>query len=115
MSTRSTIWVETEDGFEGIYSHYDGYIENNGKILFEHYDTLEKVQELIAHGELSVLGESVEDTKFYNEGNENYKADELWEIDRYTEEYNYLFKDGNWYLINSAKDKDIKRLEPYFI
>ena len=44
MGTRSTIGLEYPDGtVRGIYCHWDGYPDNNGKILVEHYTTPEKI------------------------------------------------------------------------
>ena len=60
MATRSTIAILREDGTVAkVYSHWDGYLEHNGKILVENYDTAEKVEALIAGGDISSLGEVV--------------------------------------------------------
>ena len=38
MATRSRIAIEKENGtVESIYCHWDGYPENNGRILVENY------------------------------------------------------------------------------
>ena len=38
MATRSVIGIVNLDkSITGIYCHYDGYPENNGKILLNHY------------------------------------------------------------------------------
>jgi len=37
------------------YCHWDGYVEHNGKILVEHYQNREDVQELIDGGSMSSL------------------------------------------------------------
>ena len=39
MGTRSSIAIKTEDGIKAIYCHWDGYIDNNGRILKEHYQS----------------------------------------------------------------------------
>ena len=60
MSTRSNIIRENEDGsFDSIYCHWDGYPENNGRILYEHYQDLAKLAELLALGDLSSLDISI--------------------------------------------------------
>lgn len=60
MATRSRIGIENEDGkVSSIYCHWDGYPDNNGKILVEHYTDREKVKELIALGSISTLKENV--------------------------------------------------------
>lgn len=61
MATRSLITAKLSDGrFGSIYCHFDGYLSHNGQILLEHYNDQVKVDALIALGDLSVLGESVE-------------------------------------------------------
>ena len=63
MSTRSFICKRTEDGkLLGIYCHYDGYLEHHGRILCEYYNTPEKVDALIALGDLSSLGKKISPT-----------------------------------------------------
>ena len=60
MGTRSTIALEFADGtVEQIYCHWDGYLENNGRILAEHYMDPFKVQQLLDLGHLSTLGEEI--------------------------------------------------------
>lgn len=60
VSTRSTIGRKNMDGsYDVIYCHSDGYPSYNGKMLYEHYQGKEKVDQLIALGDLSVLGEEI--------------------------------------------------------
>lgn len=57
MGTRSHIGMLQPDGtVNAIYCHWDGYPENNGKILMEHYTDPKKIEALIALGSLSSLG-----------------------------------------------------------
>ena len=57
MSTNSTIKIIRKDGSEtSIYCHSDGNIEHNGVILQQYFSTPEKVEELLALGDLSYLG-----------------------------------------------------------
>jgi hypothetical protein len=66
MATRSRIAIENENGIvKSIYCHFDGYVGNNGKILFNHYDK-EKLEKLIELGDISVLKESTENTVAYH-------------------------------------------------
>lgn len=61
MSTRSFICKETPDGrYFGIYCHSDGYLTYNGALLVDHYSDAEKVDKLIALGDLSVLAEKID-------------------------------------------------------
>ena len=60
MSTRSNIGIINADGsVTAIYVHNDGYPSGVGKTLREHYNTEEKVRELLSLGDLSVLGEVI--------------------------------------------------------
>jgi len=54
MSTRSRIGLELSDGsILSAYHHWDGYPEWLGRILKTHYNTKEKVAELIDGGDMS--------------------------------------------------------------
>jgi len=56
MGTRSRIGIELPDhSVVSAYCHWDGYVENNGKILVEHYQNREDVKELIDGGSMSSL------------------------------------------------------------
>jgi hypothetical protein len=60
MATRSAIgFIEYDGSVTGIYCHSDGYISHVGRILKEHYNTIEKVEELLDLGDLSTLGPSI--------------------------------------------------------
>lgn len=114
MATRSTIALEFADGtIQQIYCHWDGYLDNNGRILQEHYKDPFKVRELIDHGSISSLGNGIgekhdfntassySDTTFYarDRGEEltinKYKdfAEYVSECQR--EEYNYILRNIN--------------------
>jgi hypothetical protein len=54
MGTRSRIGVMHGDKVKSVYCHWDGYLENNGAILQEHYDST-KANNLVALGDLSSL------------------------------------------------------------
>lgn len=57
MSTRSYIGLESTDGsIQGIYCHFDGYIEHNGLLLNDYYQDVNKVKSLIKLGHISTLG-----------------------------------------------------------
>ena len=54
MATRSRIgYVLKDDSILSVYHHWDGYPEWLGVILTEHYNTDEKVRELIDGGDMS--------------------------------------------------------------
>ena len=55
MATRSFIAMKTCTDFNGVYCHWDGYLEHAGRILRQHYTDPAKVVELIEHGDISSL------------------------------------------------------------
>ena len=60
MSTRSFIARQIgEDQYRTVYCHSDGYLTYNGAMLLDHYNTPEKVDELLALGNLSLLNEKL--------------------------------------------------------
>ena len=60
MATRSTIAKLGKDGIiKAVYCHNDGYLEYNGKMLNEHYKDESKVDELLAHGDISSLNKNI--------------------------------------------------------
>lgn len=126
MGTRSTIALEYTDGtVQSVYCHWDGYIDHNGRILFNHYSNPFKLRELIDHGDLSSLGEEIgvkisfdeptrsKQCKFYkrDRGEENCEADTYWNFEMYEmtgnrEEYNYILRtDGKWYVRQDGSNK----------
>lgn len=94
MSTRSTIEIQRADGSrQRIYAHWDGYLSHNGHILYHKYDTAEKVEALIALGNISSLGDTPDECMAYHR--DGYEELKFWDKD---EEYNYSFKEetGTW-------------------
>jgi hypothetical protein len=60
MATRSYIGIRNTDAsVDYIYCHFDGYPEHNGAILREHYSNINRVNELLNLGDLSVLGKFI--------------------------------------------------------
>ena len=58
MGTRSRIGVMHGDVCKSVYCHWDGYLDNNGRILLEHYDS-SKANNLVALGDISSLGPEI--------------------------------------------------------
>jgi hypothetical protein len=54
MGTRSRIGVMHGDKVKSVYCHWDGYLEHNGRILQDHYNS-SKANFLVALGDLSSL------------------------------------------------------------
>lgn len=60
MSTRSKIGILRKDGsVDHVYSHWDGYPEHNGVVLIENYNNINKLNELIKNGDMSILAEHI--------------------------------------------------------
>jgi hypothetical protein len=67
MATRSYIGVRNTDGsVDYIYCHFDGYPEHNGAILTEYYSNINRVNELLNLGDLSVLGKFIGEKQDFN-------------------------------------------------
>ena len=128
MATRSRIGIELPNGVvHSIYSHWDGYPEHNGALLSEHYNTRERVSELIALGDISSLkprvkpndneehsfNKVVEDVTvaYHRDRGEEYSLpradqnkDEFKESD--VEEWGYLFtKENEWVVVEGYTEK----------
>ena len=58
MGTRSRIGVMHGDKLKSVYCHWDGYLDHNGRILLEHYDSA-KANHLVALGDISSLGKQI--------------------------------------------------------
>lgn len=105
MATRSSIAKMHEDGkIQVIYCHWDGYLDNNGKLLKNHYNSQEIVDKLLENGDLSSLSNSIETCSFYirdrNEDRRNClaKTVDFQEYqEKHCQEYNYLWRDSKWF------------------
>ena len=120
MATRSNIGIVNDDGsVTGIYCHWDGYPENNGKLLLKHYNNSGIVNELMDLGDLSSLNKNLycddNNHSFNNpvdgvcvafgrdrgEKNADSKSfTNISEFEKYanrtTADYQYLFNNGKW-------------------
>lgn len=75
MGTRARIALQTGKKFRSIYVHWDGYPSHHGPILLNHYNTIDKINELLALGDLSVLGDEIGEK--HDRGSKN-PAHEKW-------------------------------------
>ena len=120
MGTRSRIGVMHGDIVKSVYCHWDGYLEHNGRILQEHYNSA-KANNLVALGDISTLREHIaipdgidhsfekplpSITVFYGrdrgETGVEFKAahtfaEFLEQCDNCGAEYYYINRDGVWY------------------
>ena len=61
MSTHSSIAARCHDGkVRSIYCHSDGDPPHNGRILSEHFRDQQKIEDMLALGDMSVLAPSIE-------------------------------------------------------
>ena len=126
MATRSTIAKLSKDGIiKAVYCHNDGYLDYNGKMLNEHYKDESKVDELLAHGDISSLNENIgvkldfnvyklfyenEQCKFYHrDRGEDLMFNEFESDIEYIEWANevangfiYLYAYGYWYVYDNG-------------
>ncbi len=124
MSTRALISIEDADGkVHSTYVHFDGYPSGAGRILIDCYNTPEAVEDLLALGPLSALGErpapnpgeehSCENPAeggciaYHRDCGEDLRPATVWAnagemrfmaADRFWAEYVYLFRNDKWYV-----------------
>lgn len=129
MGTRSRIGVMHGNNCKSVYCHWDGYLDYNGRILLEHYDS-SKANHLVALGDLSGLGKEIavpegdehsfdnpskDVTTFYGrdrgEENTEFKTTDTFEkfvelCDDCGAEYYYIMKDGEWFVGTTYSSDD---------
>lgn len=67
MAPRSAIGIKQDNGLiKTIYCHKSGYPHYTGKILFNSYNTQEKVNPLINNGDIYLLKNTIQDTEFFH-------------------------------------------------
>ena len=126
MGTRSRIGVMHGDKVKSIYCHWDGYLDFNGRILQEHYDSA-RANHLVALGDMSSLRANIgekhafskhdvpnievrvhneEWCTFYGrdrgEKGTEFEVDHTFEqflerVDGCGAEYYYIMENGQWY------------------
>ena len=120
MSTRSRIGIVELDGkVKSIYCHHDGYPSYNGRVLKESYSTPERIEKLMALGNISSLGDYLDENEAkgqtdkevvcaycrdYKEDYESNAPKMADSVDDFMDfvvkavdyDYVYLFKDGKW-------------------
>ena len=130
MATRSRIGLQlSDDSILSVYHHWDGYPSWLGRILETHYNTKEKVSELIDGGDMSScwtnerwgdvneyggqMKKEVEEygPQYYSQRGENcpprYDLNETEFLSK-GEEYSYIFRNGEWvcYDMNEFNDNE---------
>jgi len=120
MATSSTIALEFADGSIGqVYCHWDGYIENNGRILQTNWTDPFQVRDLIDRGGMSQLGNTLDQCEFYND--EGDLAQYFSNFRDYLEqgqmeEYNYILRniDGKatWFVAREFERDFVELNQP---
>lgn len=100
MATRSRIGIQLADeSVLSVYHHWDGYPEWLGRILKTHYNTKEKVAELIDGGDMSTCWNEDNQPEYYSARGEDCppRLDEnKYDYLADGEEYAYLFVNNEW-------------------
>jgi hypothetical protein len=93
MSTRSYITIKLDNGkYKGIYCHSDGYPDGVGQCLFNNYQEQEKVEELIALGDISYIGENIGSVcAYHRDRGENFK-----QVKPRIESFEWFTGDDQW-------------------
>lgn len=124
MATRSAIAIKHGDRIKSVYCHWDGYIDHNGRILLDSYQSSPKVNNLIALGDISSLRNEIGEKHDFGfrpeEGTPEYEWTTFYGRDREEEnlefksfgseeefvkyydamgvEYYYIFDNGVWFV-----------------
>jgi len=124
MATRSRIGIQLADeSVLSVYHHWDGYPEWLGRILRTHYNTKDKVAELIDGGDMSCCwteiaqyGESTRQEygpEYYSQRGEDCPPRLDADLCEYllpdnSEEFAYVFRGGEWVCYNMNQFDDTK-------
>ena len=129
MATRATIAKLDDKGVLAIYSHSDNYLAHTGKILDQHYQDESKVDELLSHGDLSIINENIgvkldfndydlfhknKQCRFYNRDRGENRAQaevlkdetELLEFafEQCDADLVYMYAYGSWYVYDNSNE-----------
>lgn len=134
MSTRCQIAIEDANGtVRSVYCHHDGYVTGVGAILVQSYSTSEKVEQLLALGSLSSVGELLQQIQnevvavllhiphpsgcvaYHRDRGEDYRPPQKWNsademadyvLKNFLGDYVYLFRNGDWYVKSCSKPSE---------
>ena len=114
MATRSRIGIELKNGSVlSVYHHWDGYPEWLGRILKTHYNTRAQVAELIDGGDMSVCWNDNNEPEYYSARGEDCPPRHDADLAEYllpnnSEEFAYLYRNGEWVCYNMHQFDDSK-------
>ncbi len=135
MATRSRIGLMLEDGtIKHSYCHFDGYPDGVGSILVQHYNTEDKVKELLSFGDMSYLTSVLHPegehsfnnpeegvTVFYSRDRGETDVDSVTtSMDEYLSvkyssciDYQYVYSGGQWWVYNNLKKNTWKLVKEF--
>ena len=102
MGTRSRIGIQFSDNSVlSVYCHWDGYPSWLGRMLKTHYNTKEKVSELIDGGDMSTCWDEEKQPEYYSARGEDCPPRLDSDLTEYllpdnSEEYAYIFRNNEW-------------------
>ncbi len=114
MATRSRIGIELADGSVlSSYHHWDGYPEWLGRILNTHYNSKELAAELIDGGDMSNCWGEDKQPEYYSARGEDCPPRLDADLCEYllpenSEEFAYVFRNGEWVCYNMNQYDDSK-------
>jgi hypothetical protein len=118
MATRSRIGIQLKNGsILSVYHHWDGYPEWLGRILNTHYNTRDKVVELLDGGDMSTCWNDNNEPEYYYARGENCPPRLDSDLCEYlladgAEEYHYLYtglySESRWVCYNMHQFDDSK-------
>jgi hypothetical protein len=114
MATRARIGLEFADGsILSAYHHWDGYESWLGRILKTHYNSKELAAELIDGGDMSVAWNDNNQPEYYSARGEDCPPRLDADLCEYllpdnSEEYAYVFRNGEWVCYNMNQFEDDK-------
>lgn len=114
MATRSSIAVKIADKVATIYCHWDGYIEGVGAELIHSYNSQYKAEALIALGDLSSLGPTIENCDAYGrDRGESGVGARIYEsyqdaLRSNNQEYNYFWDGEKWLVDGTDLEERLK-------
>ena len=106
MGTRSNIGYESfyDQSVVVMYCQYDGYLDHNGRILLEHYNSEEDARALVNNGYASSLyptRREINEKRVNKDKPETYKSLGnyiSWNVDPLFIEFIYLWRDDQWWI-----------------
>jgi hypothetical protein len=135
MATRCRIGLMLEDGtIKHSYCHWDGYPEGVGETLVQHYSDLEKINELLTHGDMSFLAPNINPEGEHNFDNPEKGVTVFYSRDRgesgvdsaittmeeylsikYSSamDYLYVYKNGNWLVTRTLQKPKWKLVKSF--